>query len=223
LYQNIKTKIRCGKDVLFVSILNFSLSEEKVYIGIDPSLTATALVAVTAKGQMVKSTICKTAWDGPRRLVSIRDQADRFITQFGDQTVLVGIEHYAMGAKFGREAAGELGGVLRVMMYENSCEYIEIAPMQLKQFATGKGTAQKDHVLMAVYKKWGMEFRTNDEADAFVAAQIARAVDMVRLAKQENQSWGKAEEIKLTAYEAVVVEKILNPVKKGKKNEKKAG
>jgi crossover junction endodeoxyribonuclease RuvC len=200
-----------------VSVLNFPMFEEKIYIGIDPSLTATAVVAVAGKGQMVKSTICKTAWDGPKRLVSIRDQVDRFIGQFGDQVVLIGIEHYAMGAKWGREAAGELGGILRVAMYEEGCEYIEIAPMQLKQFATGKGTAQKDHVLMAVYKKWGLEFRTNDEADAFVLAQMARAVDMVRLAKQENQGWGKAEEIKLTAYEAAVVDKILNPVKKSKK------
>jgi crossover junction endodeoxyribonuclease RuvC len=193
--------------VIIVSILNFPLSEQKIYIGIDPSLTATAIVAIDSAGGFVNAMICKTGTTGPERLVRIRKQAENFIGRYEDQTALIGIEHYAMGAKWGREALGELGGVLRVMMYENGQQYIEIAPMQLKQFATGKGTAQKDHVLMAAYKKWGLEFKTNDEADAFIAAQVARAIDLVK----------RGEEVKLTAYEATVVDKIINPVKKSKK------
>jgi Holliday junction resolvasome RuvABC endonuclease subunit len=63
--------------------------------------------------------------------------------------ISVAIEHYAMGAKFGREAAGELGGVLRVMLWENELAYREIPPLQLKQFATGKASAEKDHILLA--------------------------------------------------------------------------
>jgi crossover junction endodeoxyribonuclease RuvC len=188
-------------------------SEQKVYIGIDPSLTATAVIAIDAAGKFVKGTVCKVDKTGPARLARIRNQVRTFIEMLsgpgGDQVGLIGIEHYAMGAKFGREAAGELGGVLRVAMYEDGQKYVEIPPLQLKQFATGKGVAQKDHVLMAVYKKWGMEFKTNDEADAFVAAQVARAVDMA----------GRGENVKLTAYEAAVVGKILNPVKKSKKKE----
>jgi crossover junction endodeoxyribonuclease RuvC len=196
-----------------VSVLNFPMFEEKIYIGIDPSLTATAVVAIDVAGNFVKGMVCKTTVTGPQRLIKIRNQVRIFIEMLsgpgGDQVNLIGIEHYAMGAKWGREAAGELGGVLRVAMYEDGQKYIEIPPLQLKQFATGKGTAQKDHILMAVYKKWGMEFKTNDEADAFIAAQVARAVNMM----------GRGEEVKLTAYEAAVVGKILNPVKKSKKKE----
>lgn len=185
-----------------------------VFIGIDHSLSATAIAAIDGEtGKFLKGIVCKAAMDGPARLVKIRAQAELFINQF-KAVALVGIENYAFGSKWGREALGELGGVLRVKLYEMGLEYVEIAPTQLKQFATGKGTAQKDHVLMAVYKKWGLEFETNDEADAFVAAQMARAVCFTQ------RGWTDGLPA-LNACETGVINKIINPEKKPKKGKKK--
>jgi len=39
----------------------------------------------------------------------------------------------------------------------------------------GKGNATKEKVAVGVYKRWGQEFTTNDEADAFVLAKIGQA------------------------------------------------
>ena len=182
--------------------------ESNIYFaGIDPSLTATAIVIIDKDGKLISSHVISTKFIGPQRLIYIANSSLSELHSLTKPVELVCIEHYAMNCKFGRETAGELGGVLRVMMYENLLEYQEIPPLQLKQFAIGKATAEKDHILMAVYKKWGIEFWKNDEADAFILAQMARAIYMVK-----NNA-----DIKLTAYELEVIQNIINPAKKTKK------
>lgn len=183
------------------------------FAGIDPSLTATAVVIIDESGALKQSRVITSKLTGPARLVEIRNETRRELKIQSEfpKTPFVCIEHYAMGAKFGREAAGELGGVLRVMMHENEIDYIEVPPLRLKQFATGKASAEKDHILLSVYKKWGIEFKTNDEADAFILAQMARAISLVKRGQEEKYG------LELTAYEREVIEKILSPEKKAKK------
>lgn len=187
------------------------------FAGIDPSLTATAVVIIDDEGKLVRSRIESPKLVGPQRLISIKNAALTELCNLPVPVELVCIEHYAMGAKFGREAAGELGGVLRVMMFENQFEYYEIPPLRLKQFATGKASAEKDHILMAVYKKWGVEFDKNDEADAFILAQMARAIYLTQCGNDEER-----EKLKLTAYEREVISNILNPEKTKKARKKVA-
>ncbi len=195
------------------------------FIGIDPSLTATAIVSVDEEGKLVRSHVVPTQkLIGPKRLISIKNAV---LTELCNLPVpvefvcvpmkLICIEHYAMGAKFGREAAGELGGVLRVMMFENGFEYYEVPPLRLKQFATGEGSAEKDHILLSIYKKWGIEFDKNDEADAFVLAQMARAIYLTQCGNDKEK-----EKLKLTAYERKVIGNILNPEKPKKDGKKVA-
>lgn len=149
------------------------------YIGIDPSLTGCAVAVIDEKGNLVDSQRLENKLRGVERLIYIRDKVLRIISCY-DGIQGIGIEGYARGASNRREEAGELGGILRVMFYEFQLPWLDIAPSQIKKFATGKGNAPKDHVLLAVYKKWGVEFRTNDEADAFVAAQVARAMNLLK-------------------------------------------
>ncbi len=104
------------------------------------------------------------------------------------------------------------------MMWESDYTYIEIPPLRLKQFATNKAAAEKDLVIKEIYKRWGVEFKTNDEADAYVLAQIARAVKLT----------DRNEELNLTQFQCEVVDKIIHPEKKGagkgkRKEGKKAG
>ena len=58
---------------------------------------------------------------------------------------------------------------------EDDIPWLEVSPSQVKQFATGKGNANKEVVLQQVYKRWGVEFNDNNQADAYVLAQIGRA------------------------------------------------
>ena len=58
---------------------------------------------------------------------------------------------------------------------EDDIPWLEVSPSQVKQFATGKGNANKEIVLQQVYKRWGVELTDNNQADAYVLAQIGRA------------------------------------------------
>lgn len=71
---------------------------------------------------------------------------------------------------------GELGGVIRVMLTEVGIKWIEVNPSLVKKFATGRGNAKKEEIAIAIYKRWGREFLSNDEADAFVLAVIGQAL-----------------------------------------------
>ncbi len=172
-----------------------------VVMGIDPSLTSTGFV-VLRDGQLLEHAAFHTRTTGPVRLLEIQDQMLARIRDHRPE--LVAIEGYAFGVRGGAAfSLGELGGVLRVGMHLRSAKWIEVAPSQVKKFATGKGVAEKDQMLLTVFKRWGIEFKTHDEADAYVLAQIARAA--------VEGSDG------LTQFQKEVVAEIMVPKMKGKK------
>lgn len=86
-----------------------------------------------------------------------------------------------MASRFGREAAGELGvmvkSTLRTILPHPVCYPTIVAPTSLKKFVTGKGTGvKKEQMLLATYRKWCAEFADNNLADAFGLAKIAEAL-----------------------------------------------
>jgi len=68
---------------------------------------------------------------------------------------------------------GALHYLIRIFLYRKKVKYKIIAPGTLKKFVTGSGAAKKEQMLLHVYKRWGVEFKTNDLADAFSLAQLA--------------------------------------------------
>lgn len=88
---------------------------------------------------------------------------------------LVVIEGYSFGSR-GRAvfSIGELGGCVRLGLHENGFPIVDIPPSNLKKFATGKGNASKDLVLVEAVKRLGYEGASNDEADALWMLNMAR-------------------------------------------------
>lgn len=170
-------------------------------VGIDASLTGTGVAVLDGS---LRTEIIQSKKTGPQRLIEIRDKI-RDITNLS--TDLVVIEGYAFARANQAHQMGELGGVLRVMFHEIGLQVLEVAPGQVKKFATGKGSAKKEEIAVAIYKRWGQEFRTNDEADAFVLAMIGKAI----LAGVEG----------LTVFQAEVIQALAGGKKVRKK--KKAG
>lgn len=132
--------------------------------GLDLSLTATGIA--TAHG--VHTVTSKLR--GPARLVELRDR----IMAHCLTTDVVAIEGYSMGGQRGSagvgQALGELGGVVRVALWEAGITYVELSPSSLKKYATGKGNANKETMLLAAAKRAadiGVEITNNNEADAF--------------------------------------------------------
>ncbi|MGD6750285.1 hypothetical protein [Streptomyces sp. BH105] len=92
---------------------------------------------------------------------------------------VVAMEGYAPGAKFGRELAGELGGSVKLALLDvldkPTCYPLVVAPSKLKKYTTGKGTAGKNEMLLAVYKTWGVTYADDNLADAYSLARAANA------------------------------------------------
>jgi crossover junction endodeoxyribonuclease RuvC len=143
-------------------------TEAKI-VGIDASLTSTGVAVI--KGDTSSTIAIQSNQTGVKRLIEIRDHVRDIV---GDADFVV-IEGYAYARVNQAHKMGELGGVLRVMFREEGIKYIEVAPSAVKKFATGKGNANKEAVAVGIYKRWGKELWTNDEADAFVLAKIGQA------------------------------------------------
>lgn len=86
---------------------------------------------------------------------------------------LVAIEGYAMGSKTRPQMAGELGGHLRLLLWQAGIPYIIVPPTLVKKFTTGKGTSPKEVMMMEVFKRWGYESPCNNSCDAYALSRIA--------------------------------------------------
>jgi hypothetical protein len=154
------------------------------YVGVDPSLTNFAAVAVTsADDRMPETLLVRSNQKGARRLDDIRRLFCLWLEKIHAQDPIehVVVEGYANGMKFGREAMGEIGGLTRLCLYDALGD-VEVGyptivqPNQLKIFA-GCGV-KKQEMLLTIYKRWGVEFREDNVADAFVLAQVACALEV---------------------------------------------
>lgn len=139
-------------------------------IGLDLSLTATGIATDTGT-----STITTPKLDGMERLDRLRS----LIRVAAQDAHLVIIEGYAYGA--GRSggtthshALGELGGVIRLDLYDRGIPHVDIPPATLKKYATGKGNASKAEILAAAIRRLGYPGADHNEADAMWLHAIGR-------------------------------------------------
>jgi hypothetical protein len=86
---------------------------------------------------------------------------------------LVAIEGYAHGSAFEREHMGELGGYLKLLLWQAGVPYLIVPPGVLKKYVTGKGNAAKAIMLKEVYRRWGYDTESDDQADAYGLARFA--------------------------------------------------
>lgn len=142
-------------------------------VGLDLSLTATG-IATDTHTIRVAPTRLKLA--GPARLAWLRDTIAEHVTN-ADLAI---IEGYAYGTKHQREALGELGGVIRVMLWDHQIAHTTIPPATLKQYATGHGNAQKQTMVLAAQRHLGYTGNDHNCADALWLAAAAK--DHYRLA-----------------------------------------
>lgn len=92
-------------------------------------------------------------------------------------STIVMVEGFAFGSR-GRAAVslGGLGWLVRANLYRRGIAYMDVPPAVLKKYVTGKGNAKKDVMMRDVYRRWGFEAPTTDEADAFALAMLGQTV-----------------------------------------------
>jgi crossover junction endodeoxyribonuclease RuvC len=95
------------------------------------------------------------------------DRIRRRVLELAAGADLVVLEGYSFGSKNSQaHALGELGGAVRLSLWGASIPYVEVPPSVVKKFATGKGNAGKEEVLVAAVRRLGYEGSNNNEADA---------------------------------------------------------
>lgn len=171
---------------------------DRVSIGIDQSLTGFAFSAFDVDNtDNYYVQVYKSPFSGVQRLADI----DSFL--FDQMTSLSGktIVDIAMeGTVLASQSAlvlGELSATVKLFFYNYFAGIsnvfpeppaklrtpLQIPPMTLKKFASGKGTSKKQEMLLQIYKRYGVEFNDDNAADAYALARVASGVTIGEIEK----------------------------------------
>jgi Holliday junction resolvasome RuvABC endonuclease subunit len=128
-------------------------------VGLDLSLTSSGIADDEG------THLIRTKTTGIERLRLIRESVLAH-TARGIAANLVVIEGYSFASRFKGEFMGELGGVVKVALWEAGIPFAVVQPALLKTYATGKGNAPKEAMLAAAIRRLGYGGDSHDEADA---------------------------------------------------------
>lgn len=178
------------------------------YLGLDLSLTGSGIVLLDKDCKVEFAITLKNKLVGMERLQYIRNEIATMVDDAEPNCIC--IENYAMGSHAGQAfSIGELGGVIKLMLWEKGQEPYLITPTRLKKYITGKGVAEKDQIMLSIYKNFGWEPKDNNQADAYGLAHMAYML-----------SFGNQETLK--AFQKEVIHDTLYPNEsKPKKKESK--
>jgi Holliday junction resolvasome RuvABC endonuclease subunit len=140
-------------------------------LGLDLSLTSTGFCIDGQTG------IISTGLNGVERLEAVRDDVKNLLVSNKIECVL--LEGYSFASRSGQAfSIGELGGVIRVAIYESGISLVEIPPTCRAKFATGKGNASKNEVISAVSARTGIVWGNpgaDDKCDAWILEEMGLA------------------------------------------------
>lgn len=158
-------------------------NKDRWVIGIDPSLTGFALCSLSDRSdeahfeEYSTKPVGKDATAAQRRerYLSLIDKAVALVRQRNPR--LVAVEGYAYGANKSGVWLGELGMLLRDRLLSEDVRLVEISPNTLKKFVTGKGQGSKATIVSHLAARYGMTFKTDNQADAFALARAAYVLE----------------------------------------------
>jgi len=137
-------------------------------MGLDLSLTASAYHDGADCCGLIK-----TKFLGAERLQHISNCIFHIVELESPQLVVV--EDYAYGARGHAFSIGELGGLIKLGLFERGFRVLLVTPTSLKKFVTNKGNSPKDIMMLQTFKKYGVEFTDNNLCDAYGLAQVGKA------------------------------------------------
>ena len=140
-------------------------------LGLDLSLTSTGYCIEGETG------IIAPKLKGAERLSKVSDEIIKIITTHSIEAVI--IEGYSFASRNSQaHSIGEMGGAVRMKLWEMGAPYVEVPPTCRAKFATGKGNAGKTEVISAISAKTGLTFLgagADDECDAWILRQMGLA------------------------------------------------
>lgn len=150
-------------------------------VGIDFSLTSTGVCKIVdgeATCMTIKTKPEQLWWEFPARVQGIADEIASWVDGSGEVFLVIESPAFsAVSSSLHRMFGGWwllLNHLIGVWGFDVP---VRVTPAQVKKYATGKGNAGKDAVLLAVARRYpDVVFQGNDEADAFVLAVIGAGV-----------------------------------------------
>jgi len=152
--------------------------------GLDLSLVATAVTVLDSKNQIVVEKLIKTKpTEGNmaelKRLLSIRDSIKTSLSEILPQKIdLAVIEGMAFNAR-NTSALVQLAALnyfVREGLTNLGIPWIIVFPSSLKKFCTGKGNSQKNEMMLAGFKKWGVTLTNDNIMDSYALSRIGTAL-----------------------------------------------
>lgn len=151
------------------------------FVGLDMSLTGTGFV-IKDKGKAQPSTI-RTIKTVPK---NFKNDLERYqfivneVMQSMPEASFIIIEDvFSPQSKAQIGAAMKLIGLAyltRTRLYNAGHPFFIAAPNQVKKFVSGNGQCPKDQVTKEVFKRWNVDTKDDNQADAVVMAYLAEAI-----------------------------------------------
>lgn len=150
-----------------------------VTVGIDQSLTGFALTALSLDDPKKHITwVYKSPYFGIERLIDIREWLIDHFNYLAEHDLTI-MDIAMEGTVLASQAAlvlGELSATVRLAIYDTFDDHrkypLKVPPMTLKKYASGKGNAKKQEMLLQIYKRWGVEFSDDNAADSYALARL---------------------------------------------------
>jgi Holliday junction resolvasome RuvABC endonuclease subunit len=139
-------------------------------LALDLSLTSTGYCHDGETGVITPKTT------GAERLSDIQRKVASLALNFSINTVVM--EGYSFASRHSQaHSIGELGGVIRLLLFEMGIPYVIIPPTCRAKFATGKGNASKNEVVSSISAKTGIVWSNpggDDKCDAWILEEMAK-------------------------------------------------
>lgn len=153
------------------------MAREPIILAIDPSLKSTGYAYTISNYpySVGHGRVTVKKLKGCERLQYLKEALEDLLALYRPEFVVY--EDYSFGSK-GRSTYGiaELGGILRLELYNRGLDVLFVPPTSLKVFTTNDGFADKDTMIAAVRKKYNIaEDIGDDAADAIALWGLARA------------------------------------------------
>lgn len=145
---------------------------KEIIAGIDLSLRRTGFTIMDSNAKILHQEFLKTdKMRGMQRLLFIKTRLLQKLKEFNATKVT--LEGYSFGSKGAAVVSlGELGGTVRMGLYESKYEYLDCSPSSLKAYTTGKGNSDKDQMRAAVRTKYGIDFTDDNICDSYALCMM---------------------------------------------------
>ncbi len=142
-----------------------------MFLGIDASLRRTGLCFSNGATYRTLTLEPPDKMRGPERLNELVQLFREAVKDI--KITAAAVEGYAMGGSGRVFDIAEWGGILKLILWKEKIPTIIVAPQTVKKYLI-HGGAEKNQMLLEVYKKYGVHCPTDDEADALVLSDMAK-------------------------------------------------